>query len=45
MTEIEILNLIAGKLDVVIGFLIVIVAYGVFKACIRCLSMLFGFSD
>lgn len=45
MTDIEILSLIADKLDVIIGFLIVIIAYGLFKAATRCLSMMFGSTD
>lgn len=45
MTDIEILSLIAGKLDVIIGFLIVIITYGLFKAVTRCLSMMFGGID
>lgn len=42
MNELEILTLISQKLDVIIGFLIVVVAYGLFKAATRCLSMMFG---
>lgn len=42
MNELETLTLISQKLDVIIGFLIVVVAYGLFKAVTRCLSMMFG---
>lgn len=45
MTDIEVLNLIADKLDVIIGFLIVIITYGLFKVVYRVLNMLFGFSN
>lgn len=45
MTDIEVLSLIADKLDVIIGFLIVIITYGLFKAVYLVLNMLFGFSN
>ena len=42
MTEIELLTLISNKLDVIIGFLIVFSAYGIFKFLNYVLSMMFG---